>query len=83
MCAAAQLLAVIADGNYSYSITVFFSKQSHSTRFERFFRRHHVSSNIDEMTDLIIDRIFDPIYLIRSHSLEMIEVESQTVFRYR
>ena len=80
MCSSAQLAAVVSYRNDSDSIAVLFTKECSGTGLCSVFCRHHFSSDIQKMTDLVVDHIFDTVYLFFSHSLEVIEIKPESIF---
>ena len=79
MSTSAQLAAVVSYRNDSDSIAVLFAEEGRSASLCSILRRHHFSSDIQEVADLVVDHLFNACDLFCSHSLEMAEVKSETI----
>ena len=82
MSTSAQFFRVIADGNNSYYIAVFFSEQSNCTFFSSIFDGHFFCIYIQEETNLFVNDLFNFCNLFSCHCFKVAEVESQRVSCY-
>ena len=79
MCAAAELSGEFTHLDYAYFVAVFLAEQSHSAALLSVFDTHDRGLDIETFRDLLVDKVFHGLDLIRCHSLEVAEVESGAV----
>ena len=79
----AEFFAEITNGYNSYCISVFFSKERSGTFVKSLLYRHYFCFYIYEMADFIVYDIFNLLNFFIGHTLEVIEVKSQTILGYR
>ena len=82
MSTAAKLRGEVAHLNHTDLLTIFFTKQCHSTGLLRFIQTHLLSYNSQILLNLFIYQIFNLFDLLRSHSGEMGKVETESVRGY-
>ena len=79
MTAAAELLAVAGNADNTDNVTIFFTKECHSTGFLRFFDRHFTDIDRCRFEDFLINDLFDGSELLLRKRFRPCEVEAQTV----
>lgn len=79
MTAAAEFLAVAGNADNTDNVTIFFTKERHSTGFLRFFDRHFTDIDRCRFEDFLINDLFDGAELLLRKRFRPCEVEAQTV----
>ena len=81
MCTAAEFNRV-AGSNYSYCVAVLLTEQCHCTELLSLLDRHFLHSYGDSCEDRSVYDLLNVSYLLLSHSGEVVEVETASLFVY-
>ena len=79
MAATTEFLAVARNADDTDNITIFFTKERHSTGFLRFFDRHFADIDRCRFEDFFIDDLFDGSKLLLRKWFRPCEIEAKTI----